>query len=66
MDDLASKGVVSRPPNYKLATGWIHYPVIADKKYVKKIPIILDTRSLAKSVNTVKFPIPTPMELGYQ
>jgi hypothetical protein len=63
LDDLESKGVVSGPLDHKSATGWIHNPVIADKKYGNKIRLTLDTRPMAKAVKTAKFPIPTPTEL---
>ena len=63
LDDLESKGVVSGPLDHKSATGWIHNPVIADKKYSNKIRLTLDTRPMAKAVKTAKFPIPTPTEL---
>ena len=60
LDDLKSKGVVSGPLDHKSATGWIHNPVIAEKKYNNKIRLTLDTRPMAKAVRTAKFPIPTP------
>ena len=47
----------------KSATGWIHNPVIADKKYDNKIRLTLDTRPMAKAVKTAKFPILSPTEL---
>ena len=63
LNDLKSKGVVSGPLDHKSATGWIHNPVIADKKYNNKIRLMLDTRPMAKAVRIAKFPIPTPTEL---
>ena len=63
LDDLKSKGVVSGPLDHKSTTGWIHNPVIADKKYSNKIRLTLDNCPMAKAVKTAKFPIPTPTEL---
>ena len=63
LDDLESKGVVLGPLDHKSATGWIHNPVIADKKYSNKIRLTLDTRPMAKAVKTAKFPIPMLTEL---
>ena len=63
LDDLKSKGVVSGPLDHKSAMGWIHNPVIADKRYNNKIRLTLDTRPMAKAVRMAKFPIPTLTEL---
>ena len=66
LDDLESKGVVLGPLDHKSATGWIHNPVTADKKYSNKIRLTLDTHPMAKAVKTAKFPIPTPTEAEKQ
>ena len=63
LDDLKSKKVVSGPLDHKSATGWIHNPVISEKRYNNKIRLTLDTHPMAKAVKTAKFPIPTPTEL---
>ena len=51
------------PLDHKSSTGWIHNPVIADKKYNNKIRLTLDTCPMAKAVKTAKFLIPTLTEL---
>ena len=63
LDDLKSEDVVSGLHDHKSATGWIHNPAIADKKYSNKIRLTLDTHPMAKAVKTAKFPIPTLTEL---
>ena len=60
LDDLKSKNVVSGPLDHKSATGWIHNPVIADKRYDNKIRLTLDTRPMPKAVKRRNFPFLHP------
>ena len=55
LDDFKARGVVFVPLDYKSATGWIHNPVIAEKIYSNKIRLILDTRLMAKAIQSTKF-----------
>ena len=48
------------------AIGWIHNPIIADKRDGKSIRLTFDTRPMADAVKTSHFPIPTPQELRHQ
>ena len=66
LEELIKEGVVEGPLDYKSATGWIHNPVISDKKYGGRIRLNLDTRPMAKAVKTSHFPIPTPQELRHE
>ena len=65
IDDLKENKVIEGPLGTEGATGWIHNPVISDKKYSDKIRLTLDTRPMADAVKTAHFPIPTPEELRH-
>ena len=64
--ELKAAGVVEGPLDTDSAIGWIHNPVIADKRDGKSIRLTLDTRPMADAVKTSHFPIPTPQELRHQ
>ena len=63
LNELSNQGAVLCPLDQKSATGWIHNPVIADKRYGDKIWLTLDTLPMTEAVKTAKFPIPTLMLL---
>ena len=66
LSELKEAGVIEGPLGTDSATGWIHNPVICDKKYGGKIRLTLDTRPMADAVKTAHFPIPTPEELRHE
>ena len=65
LDQLKENGVVSGPLGSEWARGWIHNPVITDKRDGKDIRLTLDTRTMADAVKTSHFPIPTSQELRH-
>ena len=65
LEELKDKGVVTGPLSQENSLGWIHNPVIVDKKSGNEIRLNLDTKPMAKAVTTSHYPIPTPQELRH-
>ena len=66
MTELKENEVVEGPLGTEAATGWLHNPVLCDKKYGGNIRLTLDMRPMAAAVKTAHFSIPTAEELCHE
>ena len=67
IQDLLKYDLIEGPLPANRVKGWVHNPVITDKKWSKEeIRLNIETKLMNEWVEPTKYPIPTPVELWHK